>query len=147
MNQIIKKKIVATMGFIRNLFKNLKMQILKNNGKGDKDLNYLKNHLFYEFSFYFILLGPILFFYGAYLFYEEGKYVVSAIEFSLYFLSVFVLVSREINLRIKKLFFLLTGYFASVLVLIVAGPMGAADGLCDSGTGFNWIAAGKKMGA
>ncbi|WP_373481880.1 HD domain-containing phosphohydrolase [Acetobacterium sp.] len=127
MNQIIRKKIAAAMGFIRNLFKSLKMQILniKNNGDGYRDLNYLKNHLFYEFSFYFILLGPILFFYGAYLFYEEGKYVVAAIEFVLYFLSVFVLVSRKINIRIKKLFFLLTGYFASVLVLIVAGPMGA----------------------
>jgi diguanylate cyclase (GGDEF)-like protein len=127
MNQIIRRKIADAMQFIRNRFKNLKEQTLsiKSNGDGYRDLNYLKNHLFYEFSFYFILLGPILFFYGAYLFYEEGKYVVAAIEFVLYFLSVFVLISRRINLRIKKLFFLLTGYFASMLVLIVAGPMGA----------------------
>lgn len=127
MNQIIRQKIADAIGFIKKRFKNLKLQttIIKKNGNGFRDLNYLKNNLFYDITFYFILLGPILFFYGAYLFYEEGKYVVAAIEFSLYFFSVFVLVNRKINLRIKKLFFLLTGYFASVLVLIVAGPMGA----------------------
>lgn len=127
MNQIIKQKIAEAMGFIKKLFKNLKMQTanIKNNSDGYRDLNYLKNHLFYDITFYFIVLGPVLFFYGAYLFYEEGKYVVAAIEFSLYFLSVIVLVNRKTNVRIKKLFFLLIGYFASVLVLIVAGPMGA----------------------
>lgn len=124
---MIKQKIAEAMEFIKNIFENLKMKTvyIKKNGNSFRDLNYLKNHLFDEITFYFILLGPILFFYGAYLFYEEGKYVVSAIEFSLYLISVFVLVSRKINLRIKKMFFLLTGYFASVLVLIVAGPMGA----------------------
>lgn len=127
MNQKIKQTIAEAMALMKNLFKNLKIKTnyIKRNGNGFRDLNYLKNHLFDDITFYFILLGPILFFYGAYLFYEEGKYVVSTIEFSLYFISVFVLVSGKINLRIKKLFFLLTGYFASVLVLIVAGPMGA----------------------
>ncbi|WP_303866503.1 HD domain-containing phosphohydrolase [Acetobacterium wieringae] len=129
MNQIIRQTIAVMMGFIKKCLKNLRVIIynIKNNGEGnrDQDLNYLKNHLFYDIIFYFILLGPILFFYGAYLFYEEGKYVVSVIEFLLYFVSAAVLLSHKINLRIKKLFFLLIGYFASVLVLIVAGPMGA----------------------
>jgi len=127
MNQMVKQKIAVAKECIIKLFSHLKRQTanIKKNGDGYRDLNYIKNHLFDDITFYFILLGPVLFFYGAYLFFEEGKYVVSAIEFSLYFVSVFVLVSGKINLRIKKLFFLLTGYFASILVLIVAGPMGA----------------------
>ena len=127
MNHIRKQKINKVTGFIRTLFSHLKRQTvrMKNNGAGYQDLNDLKNHLFYIITFYFILLGPVLFFYGAYLFYQEGEYVTATLEFCLYFVAIFVLLNWKINLRFKKLFFLLICYFVSVLVLFVAGPMGA----------------------
>ncbi len=46
MNQIIRQKIADAMGFIKKQFKNLKLQtaIIKKNGNGFRDLNYLKNN-------------------------------------------------------------------------------------------------------
>ncbi|MBI4858402.1 MAG: diguanylate cyclase [Acetobacterium woodii] len=115
------------MLFIRKMFRRLNINPSNDEtiSNGDRDLNYLKNQLFYTVAFYFVILGPILFFYGAYLFYQEGKFVVATIEFTLYFLSLMVLISQSININIKKIYLVSMGYFASLLVLIVAGPMGA----------------------
>ncbi|MBU4440522.1 MAG: diguanylate cyclase, partial [Firmicutes bacterium] len=115
------------MLFIRKMFGRLNINPSDDEtiNNGDRDLNYLKNQLFYTVAFYFIILGPILFFYGAYLFYQEGKFVVATIEFTLYFLSLVVLINQRININIKKIYLISMGYFASLLVLIVAGPMGA----------------------
>jgi diguanylate cyclase (GGDEF)-like protein len=91
----------------------------------DRDLEYFKNHLFYTMSFFFIILGPVLFFYGAYLFFEEGKYFAGIIEFSLYFFILFVFLNPRIDVHLKKFYFILMGYAASNLVLVVAGSQGA----------------------
>lgn len=126
-NHIFKQKVIEGMLFIRKMFRRLNINPSNDEtiSNGDRDLNYLKNQLFYTVAFYFVILGPILFFYGAYLFYQEGKFVVATIEFTLYFLSLMVLISQSININIKKIYLVSMGYFASLLVLIVAGPMGA----------------------
>lgn len=126
-NHIFKQKVIEGMLFIRKMFSRLNINPSNDEtiSNGDRDLNYLKNQLFYTVAFYFVILGPILFFYGAYLFYQEGKFVVATIEFTLYFLSLMVLISQSININIKKIYLVSMGYFASLLVLIVAGPMGA----------------------
>ena len=127
MNQLIKRKIADGKRFIRKLFRHITVDPADDEpiSDGDKDLNYLKNRLFDTISFYFVILGPILFFYGAYLFYQEGKFIVAGIEFSLYFIILLVLANKKISGSIKKLCLIGLGYFASLLVLIVAGPMGA----------------------
>lgn len=126
-NHIFKQKFTEGMLFIRKMFGRLNINPSNNEtiSNGDRDLNYLKNQLFYTVAFYFVILGPILFFYGAYLFYQEGKFVVATIEVTLYFLSLVVLINQKININIKKIYLVSMGYFASLLVLIVAGPMGA----------------------
>lgn len=127
MNQIVKKKFADAMRFIGKIFghHNINPSDDERISGGYKDLNYLKNQLFYTVSYYFVIFGPILFFYGAYLFYQEGKIVVAGIEFLLYFITLIVLISKKIDVRIKKVYLICMGYFASLLVLIVAGPMGA----------------------
>nr|WP_320024625.1 HD domain-containing phosphohydrolase [uncultured Acetobacterium sp.] len=126
-NHMFKQRVIEGMLFIRKMFRRLNINPSDDEtiSNADRDLNYLKNQLFYTVAFYFIILGPILFFYGAYLFYQEGKFVVATIEFALYFLSLVVLINQRININIKKIYLISMGYFASLLVLIVAGPMGA----------------------
>jgi len=88
-------------------------------------LEYFKNKLFHLISILFIGFGYLLFFYGAYMFYIEGRTILAVIEVSLYFITIAIIIQKVISVRIRKLFFVLIMYILSLLILIYTGVMGA----------------------
>lgn len=89
------------------------------------ELEYWKNKIFSIISVFLIVVSAPLFFFGAYMFYNNGETVKAIGEVLIYVIIAVVIMQRSLSLRFRRLFIVLILYFISILLLVATGANGA----------------------
>lgn len=89
------------------------------------ELEYWKNKIFSIISVFLIVVSAPLFFFGAYMFYNNGETVKAIGEVLIYVIIAVVIMQRSLSLRFRRLFIVLILYFISILLLVATGEKGA----------------------
>lgn len=102
----------------KNLFTDQNIISDKNNQE------YWKNKIFHIISASFLTFGALLLFFGAYMFYRDGKIQYAITEVMLYFIISTVITRKSLSVMARKIFLTLSFYCLSILLLITTGLMG-----------------------
>lgn len=97
----------------------------KNDAKVKIDLEHFRNEVFYKLAILFIVIGLFPICYGAYLFFMDNNLIAGILELSSYIIVLILLLSRKTNILIKRYLFILCIYLLGLMLLFIAGPMGA----------------------
>ncbi len=97
----------------------------KNDTKVKIDLEHFRNEVFYKLAILFIVIGLFPICYGAYLFFMDNNLIAGILELSSYIIVLILLLSRKTNILIKRYLFILCIYLLGLMLLFIAGPMGA----------------------
>ena len=97
----------------------------KINLEGKKDLGYYKNEAFYKLAILSITIGLFPICYGSYLFFKENNIIAGVLELLAYLVILILLLSSRINIMKKKYIFVLSIFLLGLMLLFMAGPLGA----------------------
>lgn len=89
-----------------------------------EEQGYWKDKNFYYLSVSFITCGAVLLSFGAYMFYSHGQTQYAIVELMVYFIITVVITRKSLSVGFRKVFFTLSFYLISILLLITTGLMG-----------------------
>ncbi|SHE60907.1 HD domain-containing phosphohydrolase [Alkalibacter saccharofermentans] len=97
----------------------------KPNQEEKKDLGYYKNEAFHKLAILFITIGLFPICYGAYMFFRKNNIIAGVLELLSYLVVLILLLSSRINIMKKRCVFVLSIFLLGLMLLFIAGPMGA----------------------
>lgn len=113
---------------IKGLIKNLHTVFFVNDTQklAAKDpMNRWQNRIFFALSLSVLVFGLPLWAYSTFLFWARGDLRVGLITGILYLFMAIVILSKAVDIHLRKLLFLAGLYFFSLIILIFTGPLGA----------------------
>ncbi len=93
--------------------------------KNQDQIIYWKNNVYSAISTVMIFLGGPLFFYGAFMFFSQNKYIHGIFEIIIFLLLLFFMTRKKLSIDIRKIIVVYTFYGVSILLLLFTGPFGA----------------------